>query len=345
MLVKNSETDFVIHEHTIGDIREYQLSINTGDSLQFLDFLGQANMATISNTPNITQLFGRESEDTRSKDWLTFEGTTKNAEGIEELDGKTIQVPGVYKIFDSGKAIMGQQTDDYSEIFLKGSKLSDRWLLRKIPNVFTKVFKGSDPVYLLWKPPAQKSFNNALDGEPAKEVQCACAIKDSSAKFHDFVKEDGVQMASGMITDVMFDQENHTFRGIGAAEGTWIDMFANKYTYTPEFIVHNYNEQLAKLTAGTIIPLNTGHDLEHEFEGKIDTIELRKDPIYHIVVNGTYQGPADIKDEQFGLSYEYLLRSSWNEDFQSWVPFSSETEKLSVVRNPACKVCLINKVT
>jgi hypothetical protein len=345
MLIHNKETDFVVHEHTIGNITEYQLSIRKDDELQFLNLSGQAQMATISNEPNITMLFGRESEDTRSEAWLTFEGQTKNAEGIEEKDGENILVPGVYKIFDSGKAVVGEQTDNYTELYLSGTKLSDRWILRKIPNIFPMKFKGSEPVFLLWKPPVQKSFNEALDDTvPAKEITCPCGVKNSSAKFHELVKNEGVKMQSAMITDVMFDPETNTFEGIGAAEGTWVDMFANKYTYTPEFIVHNFNEQMSRLTAGEVIPLNTSHDLEHEFEGQVDRVELKTDPIHHIKVFGTYKGPAEIKDEQFGLSYEYMLRSSWNEEFQSWVPFSAVTEKLSVVRHPACKVCWINKV-
>ena len=346
MLIKNKETDFVIHEHTIGDILEYQLSIKKDDELQFLNFSGQAKMATISNEPNITVLFGRESEDTRSEAWLTYEGKTKNAEGIQEVDGESIYVPGVYNILDFGKAIIGEQTVDYTELFLSGSKLSDRWILRKIPNIFPSKFKGSESVFMLWKPPVQKSFNNALDNSvPYKEVICPCEVKACSAKFHELVKEDEVQMQSNMINEIAFDTENHTFRGVGAAEGTWIDMFGVKYTYTPEFIIHNYNEQLSRLTAGEVIQLNTEHELEHPFEGKIDTVELIKDPVYHIVVNGTYTGPANIENEQFGLSYEYLMKSVWNAEFQTWVPFSAKTEKLSIVEHPACKICIINQVS
>jgi len=346
MLINNKETDFVIHHHTIGDIEEYQLSLNTGDELQFLSFSGQAKMAAISNEPNITRLFGRESEDTRSHAWLTFEGKTLLAEGIEEVDGKPIHIPGVYEIFDSGKAIIGEQTENYTEIFLNGSKLSDRWILRKIPNIFTKVFNGEEPIFLLWKPPVQKSFNQALDNSvPYKEIKCPCDVKSSSAKFHELTKEEGVSMQSEMITDVMFNPETHTFTGIAAAEGTWVDMFGNKYTYTPEFITHNFNEQLSRLTAGETIPLNTSHELEHQFEGQLTSVKLKTDPITYIEVSGTYTGPAEIEDKQFGLSYEYMLKSVWNEEFQSWVPFSARTDKLSVVERPACKICWINKVS
>jgi hypothetical protein len=345
MLVKNKETNFVMHHHTIGDIDEYQLSIDTGDGLQFLNLSGQAKMATISNAPKVTRLFGRESEDTRSEAWLTYEGTTKNAEGMDTVDGKNIPVPGVYEIFDSGKAIIGNQTEDYTEVFLNGSKMSDRWILRKIPNILEKVFNGEDPIYLLWKPPVQKSFNQALDDSVSyNTIECDCGLQDSSAKFHELVKEDGSNMQSEMVTDVFFNPENKRFEGIGAAEGTWIDMFGNKYTYTKEFITHNYNEQLSRLQSGEQIPLNTSHELEHQFEGQIDRVELIRDPIFHIKVSGSYNGPAEIEDDQFGLSYEYLLRSVWNEEFQSWVPFSAKTEKLSVVKRPACKICWINKV-
>jgi len=337
------EVDFVLHEHQVGSKIDYQLSIMDGDELRFLSFNRTGEMAGISNVPNITKIFG-ESEDTRVPAWLTFEGQTKNSEGEENVDGKTVQFPGFYTILDKGKAIVGVQTDDYSEVFLSGEQLTDRWIIRKLPNLFPKVF-GGKTINLLWKPPVQKSFNSALDyNVDYNTVDCACPIKNASENFAKLSRGEGTVMNSEMVTDVNFDKELQTFEGIAGAEGTWIDMFNNKYTYTKEFIVHHYKEQLARLESGDTIELNTSHELEHQFEGKITGVRLVREPIYHIVVNGIYSGPADLTDGEYGLSYEYRLRSSWNEEFQSWVPFFATTDKISVVRKPACKICWINKV-
>jgi len=337
----NQEVDFVVHEHSVGGTIDYQLSIQDGDELRFLSFLRTGEMATISDVPNITRLFGRESEDTRALTWLTYQGMTKNSEGGDD-DPHT---PGVYKILDSGKAIVGHQTEEYSEVFLSGESLSDRWIIRKLPNLFPSVFKGSDDIYLLWKPPVQKKYEKALNSEePYNNINCACPVNNASSKFAELTKEEGVAMGSTITTDMLFNPEAKTFEGVGAAEGTWIDMFGNKYTYTPEFIVHNYEEQRSRLAAGEIIQVNTHHETEHEFEGRITEVQLFQQPIKHIVVKGTYNGPVDLDDRQFGLSYEYRLRSVWNEEFQSWVPFEATTDKISVVERPACKVCWINKV-
>ncbi len=72
-MIFEKEIPFVIHEHTVGKDIDYQLSIlSDNNELEFLQFPRTGNMATISDSPNITRLFGKLSEDTRSKDWLTF---------------------------------------------------------------------------------------------------------------------------------------------------------------------------------------------------------------------------------------------------------------------------------
>jgi len=156
-MIFEKEIPFVIHEHTVGKVIDYQLSIlSDNNELEFLQFPRTGNMATISDSPNITRLFGKLSEDTRSKDWLTFEGTTRQNEGESS--------PGVYKIYDNGVVKFGEQTRKYTEVFFNGDKVTGRWLLRKIPNVFQKgMFGEGDSVYLFWKPPKQKSFNDSFD--------------------------------------------------------------------------------------------------------------------------------------------------------------------------------------
>lgn len=330
------ELPFVIHKHTVGDSIDYQLSIQTEkDELQFLNFPRTGNMATISDEPNITRLFGTESEDTRSEEWLTFEGKTHDHESDD--------LPGVYEIFDRGVVKIGEQTEKHSEVFFNGKQLSDRWIIRKIPNVFDKALFSEESVLLFWKPPKQQDYDN-YESKSYNSIECDCPVKDASANFSELIKEEGEEMISKMSTDVNFD--SNTFEGIGAAEGTWIDMFGEKYTYTPEFITHTFNQQREALKRGEKIFVGTNHSLDEQlsFNGEITEVQLFQEPIYHIGVKGIYNGPADIESDQFGLSYEYHFKSAWDEKFQSWVPFESKTERIDVIKRPACKICWINKV-
>ena len=338
-MIFEKEIPFVIHEHTVGDKIDYQLSImSENNELQFLQFPRTGNMATISDSPNITRLFGTLSEDTRSEEWLTFEGTTHDNESESD--------PGVYKIYDSGTVKFGERTRKYTELFFNGNKVTDRWLLRKIPNVFEKtMFSEGEPVYLFWKPPKQKSFDDSYnDKSQYKTVKCACPTEELSAKFAEISRDEGEETISKMTTDVLFDNKLQTFEGIAAAEGTWIDLYGEKYTHTPEFITHIFNKQRDHLKAGGKISFNTQHPDEEQFHGDVTDVQLFREPIYHIRVKGIYKGPADLSDDQYGLSYEFRLRSKWNEEFQSWVPFDATTDKISVVKKPACKICWINKV-
>ena len=149
------ELPFVIHEHQIGNKIDYQLSVKTADNeLQFLTFPRAGNMDTISDTPNVTRLFGTLSKDTRSKDWLTFNGKTLEPEG-EDL-------PGIYSIMTKGALKVGEQTEKHSEVFLSSPTLTDRWIIRKIPNVLDKSLFSDKEIYLFWKPPRQKTYSDAF---------------------------------------------------------------------------------------------------------------------------------------------------------------------------------------
>ena len=340
------ELDFVIHEHSVGDEVEYQLSLMTGDDqLQFLRFPRTGKMATISDVPNVVRLYGTLSEDTRSTGWLSYQGTTDKPETIEVGD-EYVSLPGVYRIHDRGTVKLGEQTPLYSEIYFNGDKLTDRWVLRQIPNIFDKSLFDEDIVYLLWKPPIQKSFNSAYDDNVKYEtIKCSCPNVELSENYHDIIKEEGEYMLSKMTTDIMFNTKTQEFEGISAAEGTWTDLFGEKYTYTKEFLVHNYNEQRARLASGEKITINTEHpDDDDVIEGTITSVQLYQKPIYHIKVKGIYKGPVDLSDRKYGLSYEFRLRSVWNSEFDTWVPYESITEKISIVKRPACKICWINKV-
>lgn len=335
-MFSEEEANYIIHEYTIGEKKEYQLSIGNENDLQFLRFPRTGEMATISDSPNITRLFGEMSEDTRSGAWLSFEGET-----LEPEEG---QNSGIYKIYDTGRIRIGNQTEKYSELFFSGSKMSDRWILRKLPNPFDRALFSSENIYLLWKPPLQKSYNQANSSiSKYKEIICPCSNKEISAKFHELVREEGVETISKLSSDVIFNPDSKTFNGIGAAEGTWIDMFGEKYVYTKEFITHLYNEQRERLKNGETIKVG-GDEHTDGFNGTINNVKLHTQPVYHIEVEGIYHGPSKLSNERYGLSYENRLRSVWNEEFQAWIPFGGSTDAINVVRKPACKICWINKV-
>ncbi len=342
----NTELNFVLHEHELGGKIDYQLSIETEPGeLQFLKFPRNGKMATISDNPNITRLFGELQEDTRSREWLDFDGTTLKPETLDNVDDEIQALHGDYRILETGQLRVGDQTAKFSELFFNEQHISGRWILRKIPNIFDKSYLSDPEVYLFWKPPKQKDYANAYDIKSHySEQRCPCGVAEASANFAELTKVEGEWVSSKLQMDFTFDNASQTFEGVGAAEGTWIDMFGVKYLYTPEFITHTFNKQRIQAQQGQYT-LNTEHDKFGEsFDGHVTAVELRQEPIKHIVVKGTYTGPSALSEGEVGLSNEFRLKSVWHEDFQAWVPFDSITDKLSVVKRPACKICWITKV-
>ncbi len=333
MYKTNQELDFIIHDFEADDRKEYQLSImSENGELQFYNFLRTTPASTVSDKPNVTKLFGRESEDTRSKDWLQFQGVT-NSES--EADS------GIYKIFDSGKCKVIEQNSKFKEVVFNGEIITGKWYLRQMPNIFHKSLFGEvKNITLFWKPPEQESYN----GEQST-VKCACPVEDASSKYLEITKQEGIETTVKLSHLVDFNLDSHEFEGIAAAAGPIIDLFGVTYTYTPDFIETLFNEQQSKLSNGGQILLNTEHPNDpNEVDGRVTEVQLFHEPIKHIRVKGIYNGPTFLSEGDIGLSYEFRFRSVWNEDFQSWIPFNAITDKLSVVRRPACKICWITKV-
>ena len=293
---------FVVHQFN----DDYQLSYGE-DRLQFFEFSRTGLMATLSDNPNTTKLFGLKSDDTRSSTWMNFEGDTE---------------AGSYKIIDKGDLTIIDQDDHHFKLTLNGDKLTGDWILRKIPNVFDKALFGEATFgYVFWKPGENKSvltkFSEA-DG------------KDTNGRF---------------TLELSINAEDQTFEGIAAAEGTWTDMFGVPYMYTAAFVESIFKSQERKLEAGERIPLNTEHPSDElALDGDVTEVLLVREPINHIRVKGKYHGSTTLQEGEIGLSYEFRFRSVWNEEFQSWIPFDSITDKLSVVKRPACKICWITKV-
>lgn len=94
----------------------------------------------------------------------------------------------------------------------------------------------------------------------------------------------------------------------------------------------------SQLTSGKITV-----DKEHDSDdnGLITSASMVQTPIKHILVNGTYNGTLDDVE---GLSPELMIQSSWNDEFLGWVPFDATPERISLVTNPACKICWIQEI-
>lgn len=294
---------FVVHE--IND--KYQLSIGE-DKLQFFEFSKTGLMATLSDNPNTTRLFGTKSEDTRSEGWMNFEGDTKD---------------GIYNIIDKGDATVVEDTNKHMKVSLNGTHLTGNWILRKIPNVFDKsLFGEATHGWVFWKPGKNPSIVTG-DFDTSKN-------SEKSGRFN---------------LEITLNAHDQTFEGIAAAEGTWTDMFGVPYLYTSKFVEQVAQEQITKLANGEAIPLNTEHPSDDlAIDGQVTEVLLVREPINHIRVKGKYHGTTSLNSGDIGLSYEFRFRSVWNEEFQAWIPFDNITDKLSVVKRPACKICWITKV-
>ena len=276
-----------------------------------------SNLSYLSDTINATRLFGQLS-DTRSASWLNLEG----------VDDKTKEV---YVKTHTGSVKLGSQTDDFTELFFTSSKLSGRWIIRKIPNVFNKEFLHGNSVYLLWKPPEQTPHAE----QKSINTSCPCPMKVLKDKEP---PKKLTKMSSIFQADIDIIDE-HTFEGIAAAEGTWVDLFGHKFIYTSEFMDTLYNKIQSQLRSGGEITVDKEHD--EEDNGHIVSASMVQTPIKHIIVKGTYNGTLDDVE---GLSPELMIQSSWNDEFLGWVPFDATPERISLVTNPACKICWIQEI-
>ena len=288
-------------------IRTYKFAQRKTDELSYL-----------SDNVNVSRLFGQFSE-IRAPSWLNLEG----------VDNKTKEV---YVKNTMGEFTIGTQTDDFTELFFHKGKLSGRWVLRNIPNVFAKEFlnKKKD-VYLLWKPTEQTPHAEQ------KSINCGiCPTK--SLQSQPMKKGKLIPKKAKFQMQINVDEENHTFEGIASAEGTWVDMFGNKFIYTADFVKTLYN-RMTQTTLKGKLTVDKEHD--EEDSGLITSVQLVQDPINHIIVKGTYSGTLD---DVRGLSPELTLRSAWNEEFAGWVPVDVTPDRVSLVTNPACKICWIQEI-
>ena len=81
-----------------------------------------------------------------------------------------------------------------------------------------------------------------------------------------------------------------------------------------------------------------GVDKEHDKveKGQMTSLQLLDEPISHIKGRGFFNG--DLGDVN-GASIDAELEAVFLTEFQSWFPVNGITKRVSLVANPACKVC------
>lgn len=322
---------FIIHRLEDKEQITYQMGIQFDEELKWFEFPlpPQVKGPMLVDQPNITRLFSDLNHENRSIALLKSKG------GSEQAYTEFIPYRKRYSLFTAGNVRINKSEALFSEIYFDSPRLTGRWILRVIPNVFNKgLFSGKD-VVLLWKPKHQKSFNQCFNDQIAFEaIQCDCP--NEVAKSLNSDKANLIDVPAKFESHIDVDTETHTLTGIAAAEGTWIDLFGNKFTYTPKFMDTLFKRIKEKLPFVTIDKDHDGHD-----KGLVESVDMVQEPIKHIIAKGRYNGSID---EVRGFSLEMMLRSVWSNDFQSWIPFDANPERLSLVGSPACKICWINQV-
>jgi hypothetical protein len=262
----------------------------------------------IGDRPGVSRLFGSFSEPTeRVRDFKGFTGVTKEKEVYLPVDKGTI------RIFN---------TENSTELWFKGEKMNGRWLLRDLPNIFDNKFIEGERMQLLWKP-------------ETKETQMSQQLENLKQLPIKVLKGEPSKIQSLMQSGISVNSETKEFDVTVAAEGTWLDKFGQKFTYTKDFINTLFTTMNMQILDGTI---PSGVDKEHSKidEGKMTSLQLLDEPIAHIKGRGFFNGPiGDVN----GASIDAELDAIFLEEFQSWFPVNGITKRVSLVANPACKVC------
>lgn len=317
-------SNFSMLGHWMGDKFQYELQIQNGEKLDTYIFkalkpvekittLQEAQMAKCKCTemgdiPGISRLFGEFSEPSeRELAFLDFEGVTKD---------KQVYMPMVKGEVDVIK------TENGTQMNFKSDKINGRWLLRELPNIFENGFIEGDKMQLFWKPDNKETMMS-------DKLQMARQIPLAN------LKGPQEKVLSELQSDISISSNSREFETVVAAEGTWIDKFGQKFTYTKEFINTLFSNMNMQLLEGTI-PI--GVDKEHNKmdNGKMTKLELLDQPIAHIKGRGFFNGNiGDVK----GASIDAELDAVFLPEFQSWFPVNGVTKRVSLVANPACKVC------
>jgi hypothetical protein len=318
--------NFSLMGHWKGDQFQYELQILNGDKIdmypfkssrptQHIDSLQAAKSAEckcseMGDVPGVSRLFGSFSEPTeRDPAWLTFEGVT--------ADTKEVYMPieqGTVEVIHS---------ENGKQFNFKSDKINGRWLMRTLPNIFDNGFIEGENMQLFWKP-------DNLESQMGAKLENAQMIPTQD------LKGETTKLNSSMMTkEFTLASEQNEFDTIVAAEGTWIDKFGQKFTYTRDFIKTLYTNMSMQLEEG-LVPIGVDNEHNKIDNGRMTALQLLDDPIAHIRGRGFSNGSLDSAS---GVSIDVELEAVFVPQFQSWFPVNGITKRVSLVASPACKVC------
>jgi hypothetical protein len=325
MMIPDGVYDYDVLGHWNNDKFVYELQVHMSDRIKMLPFkhplfkyekinsIQSANEAScpceiVGDREGVSRIFGSFSEATdRVHDFKSFSGVTKEKEVYLPVDKGTV------RIFN---------TENSGEYWFKGDKMNGRWLLRDLPNIFDNEFIEGERMKLFWKPETRETnMHNKL--ENLKTMQSAQ------------LQGEKVKLNSQFTSGISIASNSKDFEVTVAAEGTWVDKFGQKFTYTKDFIKSLFTSMNMQLMDGAI-PI--GVDKEHDKmdNGRMTELQLLDEPIAHIKGRGFFNGPIE---DVNGASIDAELDAIFVDQFQSWFPVNGITKRVSLVANPACKVC------
>jgi hypothetical protein len=316
---------FSLMGHWKGDQFQYELQILNGEKIEMYPFKSSRPTQTITtlqaaksaeckctemgDVPGVSRLFGSDSTPIeREPAWLEFEGVT---EGTKE----------VYMPIEHGEVEV-IKTENGTQFNFNSEKMNGRWLMRTLPNIFDDGFIKGENMNLFWKP------DNLL-------TQMSSKMENAQSIPSKDLPGEKVKISTNMQSGISISSNSKEFDTIVAAEGTWIDKFGQKFTYTKEFINTLFTNMNMQLLEGTI-PI--GVDKEHDKmdNGKMTNLQLLEQPIAHIRGRGFFNGKMG---DASGVSIDAELDAVFLPEFQSWFPVNGITKRVSLVASPACKVC------
>lgn len=260
----------------------------------------------LGDVPGISRLFGEFSDPIeRSESWMNFEGVSKRTKNV------------YYPLIKGQVEVIN--TEQTTQLLFDSEKLSGRWLLRSIPNIFDDGFIKGDQMYLFWKPDTMES------------------LMESKKKVNTKVGEETekVKVISHMQSGVSRSSNSKEFDVIIAAEGTWIDRFGQKFIYTKEFINRLFSS-MSRQVDGDNIPIGVDKMHNKIEEGKITKLELLQSPVAMIKGRGFFNGPID---DVNGASIDAELSAVLLPKLQAFLAIDGVTKRVSLVKSPACKLC------
>lgn len=260
----------------------------------------------LGDVAGISRLYGEFSDPIeRTATWMDFEGVSTRTKNV------------YYPIVKGQVEVIN--TEQNSQLLFDSDKLSGRWLLRALPNIFDDGFIKGDQMYLFWKPDSLESLM-----ESEKTIVPVVSKEEEVQKIISYMQS-GITRASN----------NKEFDVIIAAEGTWIDRFGHKFIYTKQFI-NTLFQSMSRQMEGDNIPI--GVDKQHSKidEGKMTKLELLETPVAMIKGRGFFNGPID---DVNGASIDAELSVVFMPQHQAYVPIDGVTKRVSLVASPACKLC------